>query len=357
MIYKMYVMKNFVIPLILVFLGCTLNAQVLYTENFNNHTIGNLGTDTSGTMPGQGGWFTHTDVRNAPNPIVGPNTDYQIAAETGKGNVLKIKSFDSNNLTYNIVFRTDIDQYWQQRTAGSNVLKFSFDYYAEGISPASNFFINFRNSNDRVLFGYYVELATDRLNYVIADKPNSYTFSRLKYANGQLVLIPKNTWVTLELYVDYTNSKVYYSVPSLNYTVAFDMLPLDPNGNGDHNGMPEKLTFLSAKGGVNSDYTLRIDNINMSAQNTVPALSTNNVLAATFNLHPNPATHVVNITNSENLLVNKVTIYDITGKQLSTQNFNNESDLQLNVENLASGTYMLHLQTNEGTAVKKLVKK
>ncbi|RRA94007.1 T9SS type A sorting domain-containing protein [Paenimyroides viscosum] len=37
--------------------------------------------------------------------------------------------------------------------------------------------------------------------------------------------------------------------------------------------------------------------------------------------------------------------------------FFNETFKQLNVENLASGTYMLHIQTNAGLAVKKLVKK
>lgn len=66
---------------------------------------------------------------------------------------------------------------------------------------------------------------------------------------------------------------------------------------------------------------------------------------------------MVTITNNESMLVEQVTIYDSIGKQLSTQTFNNQTEIQLNVENLASGTYMLHLQTAQGTAVKKLVKK
>jgi len=33
-------------------------AQVLYTENFNNLSVGNVGTDITGTIPGQGGWYT-----------------------------------------------------------------------------------------------------------------------------------------------------------------------------------------------------------------------------------------------------------------------------------------------------------
>jgi len=103
----------------------------------------------------------------------------------------------------------------------------------------------------------------------------------------------------------------------------------------------------------------KLDNIKITALKAVPPyiLSTENFLAEKFNVFPNPANNVVNITNNENMFVKEVTVYDTTGKQLSTQSFNNEAEIQLNVENLASGTYLLHLQTNEGTAVKKLVKK
>lgn len=79
--------------------------------------------------------------------------------------------------------------------------------------------------------------------------------------------------------------------------------------------------------------------------------------AAKFNLYPNPATNMATITNNENMVVQQVTVYDIAGKEIKNQTFTNENQVQLNVENLASGTYMLHLQTNEALAVKKLVKK
>src|SRR5690606_36457497 len=97
----------------------------------------------------------------------------------------------------------------------------------------------------------------------------------------------------------------------------------------------------------------------ITALQSVPpyVLSATNFLSEKFNIYPNPASNVVTITNNENMLVNKIEVYNTTGKLINTQNYNNEAELQLNVENLASGTYMLHLQTNEGTAVKKLVKK
>src|SRR5690606_4560231 len=116
---------------------------------------------------------------------------------------------------------------------------------------------------------------------------------------------------------------------------------------------PEKISFYMNKPGGFTDavtFAPKYDNINLSAVNTIPAyiLSVNEQLATKFNMYPNPATNVVNITNAENMLVNQVTVYDISGKQLSTQTYNNETEVQLNVENLASGTYMLHIQTTEG---------
>ena len=73
----------------------------------------------------------------------------------------------------------------------------------------------------------------------------------------------------------------------------------------------------------------------------------NEVLSNSFNLYPNPATNVVNITNSENMLVQQIAVYDTAGKLIKTENYNNQTEIQLNVENLASGTYMLHIKTNE----------
>ncbi|WKW45798.1 T9SS type A sorting domain-containing protein [Myroides sp. JBRI-B21084] len=80
-------------------------------------------------------------------------------------------------------------------------------------------------------------------------------------------------------------------------------------------------------------------------------------MATKFNLYPNPATNVVNITNAVNMQVNQITVYTLAGRQVSTQAYNNPAEIHLNVENLASGTYLLYLQTAQGTAVKQFIKK
>lgn len=180
--------------------------------------------------------------------------------------------------------------------------------------------------------------------------------------NKTPIQLPVNTWTTLEVYIDYNSNKIYFSIPSINYTVVenagynFDLSGVE------HDDSPVQLMFFVGKFynavPVNAT-TTRFDNINISAQNTVPVVTVglNEHLSSQFNLYPNPATNVVNITNNGNMLVQQVIVYDIVGKQLSTQTFNNQAEIQLNVESLSNGTYMLHIQTNEGMAVKKLVKK
>lgn len=86
-------------------------------------------------------------------------------------------------------------------------------------------------------------------------------------------------------------------------------------------------------------------------------IHTEDVLANSFHLYPNPATDFVTITANDTIKVNQIKVYDLTGKFIDQQDFKNEENIRLNVEKFASGTYLLHLQTDKGLAVKKLIKK
>ncbi|HLW40840.1 MAG TPA: T9SS type A sorting domain-containing protein, partial [Flavobacterium sp.] len=173
--------------------------------------------------------------------------------------------------------------------------------------------------------------------------------------------LPFSTWVTLIVYLDYNNKKVYFETPYFNTIAVADFLKNSTSSNLIEDFKPTVLAFLFASQNQTTtvDMVNKYDNIKITALNAVPpyVLNAENFLAQKFNLYPNPATNIVNITNSENMAVQQVIVYDVAGKQLSTQTFNNETEIQLNVENLASGTYMLHIKTNEGVAVKKVVKK
>lgn len=332
---------------LLLFNGVT--AQVLLNDNFDNYTLGNIGTDPNGVIPGQGGWFTKGGIV----------TDYSIASESGKGNVLRFESLTATS-AHREVFKTDLFTQWQKRTTSNNILKFAVDFYTDdydGIHLSTNTDIAFFDVKGQILFGYEYYLNERYINVFVNDKQSATKSYKLLTSNGQQLLLPKNTWLTLELYIDYDYNKVYYSIPALNYTIVFNT-NLAPLGGTSIESVPEKLLFRNSKNGI-GNYTLKFDNINLSAQNTTPIVTVGlkEFLSLKFNLFPNPATNLVNITNSENMSVKQIEIYDLAGKLINIQNFNNQKDIQLGVQSLAIGTYMLHIQSDLGTAVKKLIKK
>ena len=342
--------KQLVFLIWLLFVTPVIKAQVLYTDNFDNYNLGNLGTDVTGKIPGQWGWYTGSSTTQA-------NSFFTIVNETGRGKVLEISTGLTDGEALQS-WKTNLHTFMANRAAGNDVIMFEMDFYT--------------GPKHVVNGGGYANI---RL-YSIGD-PTSLTNPPEYLLNGTFNktigfsdIDPNqnphfNTWVKFIFYLDYPNKRVYYYIPSLNRVSSSELLINLTSANliqeyPISNIVLDVIVSKSATGP--QIYTRnRYDNIKITAINAVPpnviALSTSEQLSTKFNLYPNPANSVVNITNAENMVVEQVVIYDIAGKQLSTQTFNNETEIQLNVEHLASGTYMLHLQTNQGTAVKKLVKK
>ncbi|KAA9340945.1 T9SS type A sorting domain-containing protein [Adhaeribacter soli] len=88
------------------------------------------------------------------------------------------------------------------------------------------------------------------------------------------------------------------------------------------------------------------------------ALGTNENQKATpaFNVFPNPAQNIINITSSEKSPATTATLSDLTGKTWLTQKFNANEPKQLNIEALPKGIYLLQLKTAKGTSVQKIIK-
>ncbi len=348
-------MKKYLLVLITVLGFNCIYSQVLYTDNFDNHSVGNLGSDVTGKIPGQWGWVTISKYTQA-------NGFFTIVNETNRGKVLDITALSHNEGLY--AFKPGIDKLIDTRTTGNDVIKFEIDYFT-GSKQSSN-----SNSASwiKLLPIGEVEgglIAPDYLSAIIVSKSSGQISCGALGTNGFGFVVPFNTWVKINTYLDYPNRKIYFEIPSLNKVFVGDFLKNDPSTNLIQDYKPSIISltaqFIISTQDPQTVTRNRYDNIKITAINAVPpniiALSTSEQFATKFNLYPNPATNVVNITNAENMLVNQVAIYDVAGKQLSTQTYNNETEIQLNVEHLASGTYLLHLQTNEGTAVKKLVKK
>src|SRR5690554_344094 len=330
-------------------------AQVLYTEDFESYNTGPFSTDLTGATPAQGGWHTLSSGYNG-TPSV---NDYKIVTDPNKGNVLKLiegRSFKNGRCR---IYRTDLSTYWQQRPIGNNVLKLAFDIYTE-LNPTDGqqFYVTLFNVKEEVLLTFNYRLDDNFSSINIGERglnnqPNGLISPLIKRT------LPSDSWVTVELYIDYDNNQVYFSIPSLNHTVVLNTkFPLFLTGGGDHDDNPVKLeisngyphTFTTVMG-------MKIDNINLSAQNFTPTVSINEFVSEKFNIFPNPATDLVTITNSENIGIKEIAVYDLNGKIVKSQKFKRENKAKLDIEELNSGTYFLHIVTDEGTGIKKLVKK
>jgi len=80
--------------------------------------------------------------------------------------------------------------------------------------------------------------------------------------------------------------------------------------------------------------------------------SNNTFTDENFTIYPNPATDIFNISLSDNIILEKVTIYNNLGHLIKTSN-----DKVINVDNLSSGIYFVEVSTNQGKAVKKIIVK
>jgi len=85
-------------------------------------------------------------------------------------------------------------------------------------------------------------------------------------------------------------------------------------------------------------------------------LATDDHLASSIAIYPNPTTNVVYVSNAENILVNGVTVTDLNGRTVKTAKFGGVAEAQVNVSDLASGVYMMTISSDKGSLTKKIVK-
>ncbi len=100
-------------------------------------------------------------------------------------------------------------------------------------------------------------------------------------------------------------------------------------------------------------YLLMVDDFLVTSSN----LATNDVLSAKFSTYPNPANDIVRLANAENISVNKIEVTDLNGRTVKTMNFTEgPATIEINVADLSSGMYMMNISSDQGKAVKKIIK-
>jgi hypothetical protein len=99
--------------------------------------------------------------------------------------------------------------------------------------------------------------------------------------------------------------------------------------------------------GEMEDYRINISN----------PLATPGHTASQFSLYPNPTNGSVNLQFATSIDVKSVSVISISGRTVYSQNMNGASDVyQLDLQDIASGVYIVKVDTAEGSFNKRLVK-
>lgn len=338
----------------------SLTAQELYSEDFENFIIGNVGTNSSGQTEGQGGWHTYSQQTYQHGT---PYNDlFQIENTATNGKIIALLPHLYPYLSNSTYIDKDLNTVITNRTLGKDVIKIEVDFYtgqhAETAHSSEVWFGLNRNTFNTVA-GFMFDSTTGELKGVHHDETatplpkNNLSFLN---DNNQPLILPFNTWIRCVVYADYINNEVVYEIPSLGISVTDNFYnDIDYPAN-IANHIPESFNANTINLVINDEDlpTYKFDNISVTALEQTS--STEKVLSNQFTLYPNPATDVFTIISQENKPIKQIKIYDLTGKLIANHSIENEIQIQLSVENLSSGTYFLQLLTNdEITAVQKLV--
>src|SRR5690606_36725990 len=264
---------------LLLFAIPTTKAQVLFEEDFDSYPAGDLISDPTSTIPDKGGWYCGSS-----NPVV---ANAVVTPETGKGNVLIITPNSAAPGGGLISFRQAqgvIDALWNNRTAGNNILKFEFEFSANGNFTLSGTTIakgnNHPNNGSIIAMGPQSNVTYNRIigTFLTTDPIIYHT---LNLQNFNTTGFPYNTWIKLEPFVDFNTNDVYFYLPTYNIQAA---------GSFSHNRTPMGISFSSSV--VAPSAVVKLDNIKLSALQTLPShlVSVNKFVSSKFTVFPNPVT-------------------------------------------------------------------
>jgi hypothetical protein len=99
-------------------------------------------------------------------------------------------------------------------------------------------------------------------------------------------------------------------------------------------------------------YMFMVDDFRVTSSN----LKVDEFFSSKFSTYPNPANNNVTISNTDNIIITNVILTDINGRNVKEVKVNNVSETEINISDLTSGIYFMNIDTDNGKAVKKIIK-
>lgn len=335
------------------------NAQVLQSENFNTLNLGVVSDDLTGDTVGQNDW--NVFATNGADPTTTNNTTANSVEIVTTGNNttqgLKIETSNGNKGS-RFMWKDGLDVAWAARTAGNNIIQLEFDFFtgpqSSSLTQNGVNIYGADGTSTRILAGFVYVPSTRELTGIAYlnnnGTPGTFLIGLGPDANTDIIL-DNNTWYRLGVAYNTTNSQITWSGPGFdNVGIATQFLtgPFPPI----------EVDFVSVTPNTNTAAaTLTFDNYEVVATDVVALLSSeNNFATSNFSIYPNPTSDVINV-NAGNLLINAVQISDLNGRIVKNIGTESISNIQIDVQDLNSGIYLMSVFTNEGVGTSKIVKK
>jgi len=348
----------------------SVNAQreQLQAENFNSLTVGNLGTDITGTTPGQGGFYLRTS--NGPDGVQTTSTNAAASnaqiVNSGSSLSLRIEGPDGDNGS-RFLWKDDLRTAWGSR---NETIVVELDVNPGGATTSSNTFgVNIYDATfNKILAGFSINASTKEVFLVCYCFASWHPTGNQKFSIRYPGLrLPENQWSRIGIsYTKVLNGGsgeakikvigpgiedgmwVITQVENLN-PAEVDIVAFSGNVYRDINDRDPIVTNNT------SSATMDFDNIVIRAGGG-PLLSIDDFSSSKFSVYPNPSNGLVTISNDLNSALTSVSFADLNGRTVKTVELNGDASAQVNISELAAGVYMMNISSDRGTITKKIVK-
>jgi hypothetical protein len=322
-------------------------AQVIATEDFESLTVGNVGTDITGTTAGQGGWYTYNSAGGTNNNV----TNYQIIDQSGNKKFQLTGSDAATGSKY--MWKSGFATAWTNRVAGNNIVEVEVDFYTGSATTSKNtvrvVLYDNNTTATKVIAGLYYIPETRAFHglayYNNAGTLNTYFF-KLGAANTDLIL-NANTWYRLGFSWNSDTGEVKWKGASANAYVMGAGVGL----------VPDEVDLMATAGTSNTAASVTMfDNLIVRASATDTLLGINeNTLVTEFNIYPNPSKDIITISSDDHAYT-AIQLSDINGRLISSTEFESTNQKSIDISNLTNGIYLMKIISNKGTFTQKIIK-
>ncbi len=359
-------MKKILLCLAMGSFGLVSRAQVIASENFDAYFPGELNSDMTGQTAANG-IFTIATNGTAPTTANNAGADnFEIIENDGAHfNVLQVVGTNGNKGGRVFWFESFTDG-WETRDSGKEIVEVEFELFTGPGGGTSLNTIDMRINGDAggtiVLSGFSFDTKTLVLRgiaYYNAPAPGTLASYYFYLGGGQNnVVLPANTWVRLGASFNKTTGQVYWRGKN-GATQLFAGQVLGAGTGMD----PVQTNFMSLSGTTTTPPATNTDaSVVMFDNFMIRAAASDSLLDVvqiahndTFAVYPNPARDMVHIASGSGK-IKSVSLVDINGRTVRDASFGNVAAAQVDISDLASGVYIVNIESAEGSTTRKIVK-